>query len=358
MILICLWTGAAQAEGWLDSSEFGRLKAFADGAGFDAEGFLEELLTGETPFGVETLKGALDLLTSEVKASLTALLRELMLPVAACAALRLGMGRDTAAGELMSLACALCCAGALSRAFLSARAEAEGLISALVDASKALTPVMVSACAVSGAPVTAGLLTPLAAEGAAIAQFALRDAGLGLCSAAGAVAVAGSLSGRFPLDRLFDLLKTLVKWLLGMSAVLFGALALVQGGMGAARDSAAARAARSALESLVPVLGGGLSDSAGALAVSAGTLRRAVGFTGVALSLSVCAGPMLRLTGHMLSARLAAAVLEPIIEGGAARLVERFGELFELLLAVCLTCEIMTALLAGGCAACLGGALG
>ena len=356
-MLLCL-SGAARAEGWLDQAGFGRLSEYAGEVGFDAGAFLRGLLTGTLPGGVDSLRGLVEALSAQVRAAATALLRQLLIPVAVCAALRLGLGRDTAAGGMVSLVCALCCAGALSRVFLEARAEAAALMSRLVSTSEMMAPVMASACALSGATVTAGLLSPLAAEGAGIAQYALRDLGLGLCSAAGAVAVAGSLSGRFPLDRLFDLLKTMVKWLLGISAVLFGALAAVQGGMGAVRDTVTARAARSTLESLVPIIGGGLSDSAGALAVSAGTLRRAVGFTGVALSLAVCTGPVLKLVAAMLSAKLAAAVLEPIAEGSAARLAERFGVLMELLLALCLTCEIMTALLAGGCAACLGGAMG
>ena len=157
---------------------------------------------------------------------------------------------------------------------------------------------------------------------------------------------------------MFGLICGAVKGLMGLSALLFGALISVQGAMGVSRDAAAVRAAKAALEGLVPVIGGGLSDSAGALAVSAATLRRAVGFTGAAAALHLCAGPVTRLVGAMLSVRLAAAVLEPLSEGSAARMASQFGTVLELLTALCLVCGIMTALLAGGCAACLGSALG
>lgn len=236
---------------------------------------------------------------------------------------------------------------------MQASAVAAAFLDDMVRASEVLTPVMAAACALTGAPATSALLAPLAAECAALAEYALRDLGLGLCSAAGAAAIAGGLSARLPLNRLFALLKSAVKWLLGASMLLFGGLAAMRGGIGAARDSAAARAARTALEALVPAIGG-LSDTAGVISVSAGALRRAVGFTGAAFVAHACAAPLLRLGTAMLSVKLCAALLEPLSEGPAAALAGKFGELIELLMAVCIACAFMTALLAGGCCAGLG----
>ena len=346
---------SARAEGWLDAVGFDGLSDCAEQRGFDAAGFLKGLLTGQATGGADALKSWVEALATEARAMLTTLARRLMIPVAVCAALRLAVGRGAGSG-MADLACALCCAAALSEVFLTAREEARTLIEAQLELVQTLTPVMVSACALGGAPATAGLLAPMAAEGANLAAYALQDAGISLCSAAGAVAVAGCLSGRFPLNRLFLLIKSLVKGLLGATALLFGALVTVQGTLGASRDSAAVRAAKTALDALAPVIGGGLSDPAGALAVSAATLRRAVGFTGAALALYACAGPLMRLAAAMLSAKLAAALLEPLSMGPAARLCGQFGELMELLMAICVTCGIITALLAGGCAACLGAA--
>ena len=140
--------------------------------------------------------------------------------------------------------------------------------------------------------------------------------------------------------------------------LLVSALAAIQGGMSAARDSATLRMARTAVENLVPVIGGGVSDSVSALAVSTGVLRQAIGLTGVAVVACACAAPLLELAGSLLSVRLSAALLEPLCDGPMVMLIVRFSQLLELLLAMGVAAALITALLCGGLTVCLGGVLG
>ena len=350
---------AETPEGWLDQVGFDRMNRYVQSeAGFDALDFLKKLLTGGDFGGENAMKVLMDGLWTEARRAFTSMLKPLLSPVAMCAGLKLAVGRKHTAAQVASLACVLCCALVLVEQLNTSAREAGAFLDAMKRASDVLTPVTAAACALTGAVETAALMQPLAAECATIAEYAFGNVGLSMCAAAGAVAVAGSLSERLPLTRLYELIRSVVKWLLGAAMLLFGALMSIQGSMGAARDSAALRAARTAMDALVPALGGGLSNVTGALSVSAGTLRRAVGITGMVCVAHLCFAPLLRLAASMIAVKLAAAALEPLSEGPAATLAGRFGELLELMLAICLTCAVMTALLAGGCAVLLGGAMG
>lgn len=334
---------------------FDALAEYAEQTGFDAWSTLGTLLRGEGGTPKEILKNLFDGWRRQAQEHFSALLRGILPSVLLCVVLRLLLGRERAATGMANLLCGLCCALALGSEALAARATAEAFLEEITRTSGALTPVLVSSATLTGATVTASIMTPLAAECADIVNLVLRDVGLKLCMAAGVVAVAGSLSPRFTLYRLFGLLKSGVHWLLAGCMLLFGGLMSARGLMGAARDTAAIQATKLALENLVPVIGGDVSGSAGSLMASAGVVRRAVGFTGVALILHICVSPLLRLAAGMVSMKFIAAVLEPLAgDVPPVTLVGRFGEIMEMLLALCACAAVVTALLVGGCAALTG----
>ncbi|MBR1560575.1 MAG: hypothetical protein IJ646_10085, partial [Clostridia bacterium] len=311
VMLLCL---SAHAED-LDIARqagFDGLAGFAAEDGFDAWGTLKDLLTGEAGTPGQVMRKLWDDTREQLTGTFAALLKQLVLPVALCAGLRVLLGRNPAALGMSNLLCALACAVALTGEAASLRAVAEAFLDRLDGAAQVMAPVMVSVSTLTGATATASILTPLAAECVSLIDLVLRGAGMRLCAAACAVAVAGSLSARFTLYRLFALIKSAVRWLLTLSMFLFGGLMSVEGLIGAARDSAAIQTARLALENLVPVVGGDISGAAGSLAASAGAARQAVGLTGVLYVAHVCIQPMLTLAAGMLATKVIAAVLEPL----------------------------------------------
>ena len=90
-----------------------------------------------------------------------------------------------------------------------------------------------------------------------------------------------------------------------------------------------------------------LSDSSGVLAQTALSARNAVGVTGMLVALGVCAGPAARLGAHMLSLKLASALIEPVADPGVSRIAAAYGEVARLLLALCAAGGLLSALLLG-----------
>ena len=348
-------SAGASAEGLLDEAGFEGLREYAlSETGFDAGQFIEGLLNGDFIYTVETLKTAMGSAIDNVRNEIASLAVELMPIVLISVALKVFLGARPATSVMADLTCTLACGWTLYRRFMTAHEVTEALLSRLGEAVHTLAPVLTACAALTGASATASLMAPLSAEGADLMEWMLKDLGLRLCAAMGAVALAGSLSRRLPLYHLFGLMRSAVRWLLGACVLLVSALAAVQGGMSAARDTATIRVARTAVENLVPVIGGGVSDSVGALTVSAGVLRQAVGLTGVAVIVCTCAAPLLSLAAGMLSVRLSAALLEPMCEAPVIALIGRYGQLMELLLAMGVGAVLIAALLSGGLLACVG----
>lgn len=332
------------------------LDVVSEGLGFDAAGFVRRLISGEALTSLLPIDALPGMLRDGVLRGLDGLTMNLALPVLAAVVLSMMTGRQP--GFMMNLLCALCCGKALAQTWFDAQAEVQALVGGVLRATERMTPVLASAAALTGGSFFASAVGPASTLCASLVQRLVMDWGLRLCAGAAVAALAGAVSGGYALRRLFDLIKGAVHWLLGGAVFLFGALISVQGMLSAAKDGAAARTAKVALENLIPIIGSGVSDAAGALTVSASLAKSAVGITGVALIMKLCLKPLIGLGGRMVALKLLAAAMEPLSEGSAAVLIGHFGDILEMLLAIAICCCALSAMIPGACAALGGNFLG
>lgn len=314
---------------------------------FDAAAFFERLIAGEGFVDLVSMDEILASIKGQVFQSLKVLLLNLALPTLACALLQMTTGEGHT-GLMLNLLCAVCCGRVLMRAWLSAQEEVVALMDGVLAATERMTPILVSAAALTGGSVLSSTIGPLSALCAAVITKALKAWGLSLCRGAVVTALSSAVAGRYALNRLFDLIKSAAHWLLCVSVFIYGALVSAQGLVSAARDGAAVKTAQVAMERLIPIIGGGVSDAAGSLAVSASLARSAVGLTGVALIASVCLKPALKLGGLTAALKLVAAVTEPFAGDSISGLTARFGDVLEILLATSVCAALMAAMIPAG----------
>ena len=326
-----------------------KLNRFARARGFDFLHFIEDCVSGNDL----SRKLSPDMLMlrfkSAVTSSLNTLAPDLALPVAGCVIVRSICGRGTM-DRVMNLLCALCCASSLTLLWTDGQRQLTTLIDGLIEATGTLTPALVSASALAGGSFWPSAAASLSALCALFLDRMLRDWGLKLCGMAAMAALCCAVAGRNALSRLFDLAQSAARWLLASAMFIYGALVSAQGIAGASLDGAAMRAARSAIESVVPVIGGGVSDAAGSIAGSIGAAKGVIGIAGVALLLHMCLMPLLRIGTNALALRLVAATTEPLADGAVSELTGRFGALMETLFAIGVCAVAMAAMLPTCCA--------
>ena len=309
-------------------------------------------LAGEALLDSEGLLGALRRLTDLVRDGLLEALRRIAAPALATALLGLLIGRQN---EALSLLCRLACAGALAGPCAAALKAAGDMLSRSARVTDVLAPVLAAAMALTGEGAASALMTPASALLTDIAQNLLSGLGIPLCAVAATICIADSLSTRYRTDRLFRLVRRIAVWGTGMLMALIAALLMVEGRIAAAQDVASVRAVRWTLRSAIPFVGDSLSDSAGALLQSAAVAKSVVGTAGMALAVSACAGPLVRLFVYMLSLKLAAAAIQPVADEGVMRVTCGFGDVAAMLLAVCAAGATLNMLLCGLCLGVLGG---
>lgn len=227
-----------------------------------------------------------------------------------------------------SAAMAVCFCG-VGNSLLEEGTEAIGK---LQDVGNALLPVL------GGAALLSGQVTAAAAKYTGAAFFLNILSTLScrlvvpLIRIYAAAAVGEAVSDNGVLTGLLGVLKWGVTTLLTVLVLAFTVFLSLSGLTANTADAALVRSAKTAVSTLLPVVGGIASDAAGSILSAAAVIRNAVGYFGLAAVAVVLAAPFLQVGLSFLCTKAAAALSAGLVEGTLARLLKRFGEGAALLL--------------------------
>lgn len=206
---------------------------------------------------------------------------------------------------------------------------------------KLLLPVMTGAMAAQGGITTSAVL---------YAGTAMFNAVLSGCIASVlvpgvklylAVSMVGCATGEEGLKRIGDFLKSTVSWILKTLMMVFTTYLGLSGVVSGTTDAAALKAAKVTISSVVPVVGGILSDASEAVLVSAGIAKNAAGIYGILAVLAVFLQPFLRLLSHYLVLKLTGAVCAIFGSKATTSLIDGFSAAMGFLLAMTGGCCVM-----------------
>ena len=149
-----------------------------------------------------------------------------------------------------------------------------------------------------------------------------------------ALSAANGAIGENILGKLRDLVKNVVSWSLKTILTVFTTYMTVTGVVSGTTDAAALKATKVTISSVVPVVGGILSDASEAVLVSAGLMKNAAGIYGILAVMAVFLSPFLKIGVHYLILKLTAAVCGIFGEKGLTELIGDFSTAMGLLLAM------------------------
>lgn len=214
----------------------------------------------------------------------------------------------------------------------------------LCDYGKLLFPVMTSALAAQGGITSSAALYAATAMLDAVLSALIASLLIPMVYLFLALATANSALGEDLLKRLRDLLRGAVIWCLKILLTVFTTYMSITGVVSGATDAAALKAAKLTISTVVPVVGGILSDASESVLVGAEVMKNAAGIYGILTILAVFLQPFLRIGLHYLLLKATAAVCG--IFGSGAGLIEDFSNAMGLLLAmtgsVCLMMLVST----------------
>lgn len=204
----------------------------------------------------------------------------------------------------------------------------------LSEYGKLLLPVLTGALASQGGTTTATALYAGTAAFDAVLTGLIRKVlipGVSMYLILGLVSAATDEGG---VKKLKAFLKWLTVWLLKGVLYLFTGYMAISGAVSGSADAATVKAAKLTISSVVPVVGGILSDASEAIVVGAGVMKGAVGVYGVLAITAIWITPFVRIGVQYLMLKAVGALCIGFELKRSAGLIEDFAAAMGILLAM------------------------
>ncbi|MPM84220.1 hypothetical protein SDC9_131291 [bioreactor metagenome] len=156
-----------------------------------------------------------------------------------------------------------------------------------------------------------------------------------------ALSAAKAAVGNDGLKRVAGTIKSLIVTFLAVMLLTFVGYLTVSGVIAGTTDAVTVKAAKFTISSMIPVVGGILSDAAETVLAGAAILKGAVGVFGMLTVLSICIVPFISLGIQYITYKIAAALSATVGAGPVVGLIDGIGEAFALMLGMTGACALI-----------------
>lgn len=185
------------------------------------------------------------------------------------------------------------------------------VITNLSDFITKLEPVFIGLLVSSGAITQAAAFHPVITSCVYVMSLVIDNCILPLTCFSATLAIVNNLSGRLELGTLNKLLQSVARWILVGILTIFSAILTFYGIASGSFNTVATKGIKFAVGSLVPVVGGLLSDTVETVLSGAGLLKNAVGTAGMITVITIAALPLIKIWSLMMLLKLCAGICEP-----------------------------------------------
>ena len=184
-------------------------------------------------------------------------------------------------------------------------------------------PPMRTLLAASGGSVTASICRPAIVFFSSTIISVVQNVVFPLTGVIIAFSVASNLTDQLKISKFTAFFKSINKWVIGVSVSVFGIFFTVQGITSATYDGVVRRAAKYAIGTGVPIVGGFLSGGFDLAVAGSILIKNALGSMGIALLVFVLLEPVVLLISVTILMRMTAAITQPF---GDSRISDFLGE--------------------------------
>ena len=207
-------------------------------------------------------------------------------------------------------------------------------INELSNYGKLLLPVMASALAAQGGITSAGALYVGTTVFDTLLGSMMTRVFVPMVFIFLAVGVAGCALGDETLKKMLDMGKSILTWSLKTVLIAYMAYMGITGVISGTTDAVALKATKLTISTVVPVVGGILSDASEAVLVSVGAMKNAAGIYGILAAAAIFLEPFLRISAHYLVLKGTGAICTIIDPKGTGGILDVFSSAMGLILAM------------------------
>ena len=212
--------------------------------------------------------------------------------------------------------------------------EMKEAVQNLTGFTNTLIPLMITLMMTTGNIVSSGMLQPILLLLITFISNFMTNILIPIALVSTALGIISKISDQAQVGKLSKFLHSSMIWVLGTVLTLFVSITSLEGGLTASIDGVTAKAAKTAISSVVPVIGSILGDAVNTIVGCSNIIKNAVGVVGIIVIIAICIKPILQLAVLTVTYYLGAALCEPIADEKIVGVLEQMGGTFKIFLAV------------------------
>ncbi|RXT13779.1 stage III sporulation protein AE [Ammoniphilus sp. CFH 90114] len=185
-------------------------------------------------------------------------------------------------------------------------------ISDMVSFMLALMPLVLAMLAAMGNFASVAMFHPLIIFMVNVSGTVISTVIFPLLFLSSVLSIVSSLSDKYKVTQLANLLRNISLGLLGIFLTIFLGIISVQGATSAVADGITVRTAKYVTSNFVPVVGRMFSDATDTVLGASLLVKNAVGVAGVFILIMICAFPAIKIFALALVYNLSAAIMQPL----------------------------------------------
>jgi len=216
-----------------------------------------------------------------------------------------------------------------------------GTIDVMVNFMQALMPVLLAILIAIGGITTSAFLHPILLASIGFIGTIIKNLIFPLILFSAVLSIVNNLTSKIQVTKLAALLKQSAVVILGFVLTVFIGVISIQGITASTVDGVTIRTAKFAVDKLIPIVGGFLSDAMNTVIGCSLILKNAIGAIGLFSIFILCLVPMIKILALIAVYKLCAAVIEPISEGNLVDCLNGMSNSLVLLFAIVSSLAIM-----------------
>lgn len=277
---------------------------------------LKEIVDGEFRINpIHIINNFGEKVTAEVRESAKTVLTILLISAlsGAVTVLSGSFGEKTSSEAAFFVCFAVMSISALKCFIIALRCAAD-TVGKMNDFITKLTPVFMMTVAGSGYSASAGTFSPVLSGAVYVVSILIDKTLMPLITFSAVLGIAGNVSDRVNISNFCKVVRAITKWFMAAIITIFTGISAIYGFNAPVLDAMSAKTVKFAVGSLVPVVGGFLSDSLETVVTGAKMMKNAVGTAGMITLLGICVVPIIKIGVIGMIVKISAAVAEPVTD--------------------------------------------
>ena len=211
----------------------------------------------------------------------------------------------------------------------------------MTDFMSKLSPVLIVTLFACCKPASAAAFEPVLSAAVVIVSEVITKCLVPLITFSAVLSVAGNVGDRNGISGFVKIVKSATKWIMALVITVFTGINAIYGFATPALDAVGTRTLKFAVGSLVPIVGGFLSDTLDTVTASGAVVKNAVGASGIVMLCIICLPPIIKLGIMQMMFKLISAITEPIADRRISGMLWDIGVAFVALFGVMVLTAVM-----------------